>query len=194
MSPPTSTDPAMTESTTSTLDQPFTAEAFKKAPPGPEAGAEDAAVGFETDKVPTDDVAAVGGGREHVWPEISTRKTWLLIITLAFTMTLNVSWEGGWPGERAGRVADSASVNRSSPSQIMQIQTVTISQETIGDDLNIPTSQIQWLVRPARSISKAGPQPVASAKLTVAHSLLGTAGVCLLARIRCAPSAVWPPG
>jgi len=34
--------------------------------------------------------------------------------------------------------------------QIMQVQSVQLALPTIGEDLNIRTTNLQWLVRPAR--------------------------------------------
>ncbi|BGP35053.1 hypothetical protein JCM10296v2_006883 [Rhodotorula toruloides] len=58
------------------------------------------------------------GEAEHAWPEMSTTRQVLLVLTMTMCMMLN----------------------------IMQVQSVQLALPTLGADLNIETTNLQWLI------------------------------------------------
>ncbi|BGO95203.1 hypothetical protein NBRC10512_000986 [Rhodotorula toruloides] len=58
------------------------------------------------------------GEAEHAWPEMSTTRQVLLVLTMTMCMMLN----------------------------IMQVQSVQLALPTLGADLNIQTTNLQWLI------------------------------------------------
>lgn len=81
------------------------------------------------------------GEAEHVWPEMSTTRQVLLVLTMTMCMMLNV---------RVLRLTNAESAKThlllSFRSQIMQVQSVQLALPTLGVDLDIQTTNLQWLI------------------------------------------------
>lgn len=76
---------------------------------------------------------------QHEWPVLSTARQLLLVLAMTLAMMLNVrsiatsSWR-------------SISPLTSSALQIMQVQAIQLALPTIGIDLGIKTTNLQWLI------------------------------------------------